>query len=444
MMAWLIWRDRKNPTTGRKATYYGISWREGSKVRTRVLGYMTKKEAERAKTIFEGKLAAGERVEPQSSESSSSGAVVRRPSEMPTLTEFMDEVFLPIVKRDKSERTYASAMYSSMVLKGVMGEIHLDKIDYAMVDDYLTARADAGKRSRTRQIEVRTLKTALKHAVKRGVIADVPRLPTVKLTDAKKRRFLAEDDSVALLDAVRPLDKQPHKVTRGRPPARRDRLSYLAILMALNTGMRKTEILTRTWDDIRWRQGPHGAIWVGAKPEVGFEVKMRRSRTIPLTPDLRAELKAEHLRVGNPIRGWIYPSPNNPKAPRQSFQTSLTAACKRAGLKEVVSHHDLRRTWASRLAMAGVDRRTLMEVGGWRDGRVLDEIYSQVTPKHVDEIMAGAGIRASTEPPSGSPHAPPVAHPRTAPERTGDRADLLNKPAEQLRVVDGRKRRSSG
>ena len=48
-----------------------------------------------------------------------------------------------------------------------------------------------------------------------------------------------------MLDALGPHDESPHVVTRGRPPMVRNHLSYLAVLVALNFGLRRNEILSR-------------------------------------------------------------------------------------------------------------------------------------------------------------------------------------------------------
>lgn len=66
----------------------------------------------------------------------------------------------------------------------------------------------------------------------------------VLYSDARPHRFLTPEESELPLAALRPLDEQPHEVTRGAPPILRDRLTYLAALMVLNTGMRRNEILT--------------------------------------------------------------------------------------------------------------------------------------------------------------------------------------------------------
>jgi integrase len=137
---------------------------------------------------------------------------------------------------------------------------------------------------------------------------------------------------------------------------------------------------------------------VTSKPHIDFKVKTGRERAIPLTPDLRAELDRARYEA-NPEVDWIFPSPRDRSRPRKDFKLALYRACDRAGV-ERVHPHALRHTWASRLAMDGVDRQTLLTVGGWKEGRMLDEIYAHVTDDHVNNVMARAGISSST--PSGT------------------------------------------
>jgi len=390
-MAWLVKRQRLNKKTGRKATYYSICWRDkADKVHTRAIGFCSLPEARQAKKVLAGRLAAGLKAEPRATSAGSSRA---RRKKIPKLREYLHNIYLPIVARDKAPKTHQTTRSAANALCAQMGDLRLDRVSYIAVDCYITTRKQMGRRSRTIILELNCLKAALKHAHACRVIPAIPPLPRIRDTDRKPHRFLSEPETVALLDALRPLDQQPHKVTRGQPPVRRDRLTYLSVLMALNTGMRRNEILSRSWDDIRWSQGPLGTLLISAKPEIGFQVKTRRSRAIPLTPELCAALRSLHRDLGSPHTGWLFPSPRNPERPRKTFIKALHRASRRANLPPI-HPHGLRHTWASRLAMAGVDRRTLMELGGWKEGRMLDEIYAHVTDDHKAEVMARMGITA--------------------------------------------------
>ena len=59
---------------------------------------------------------------------------------------------------------------------------------------------------------------------------------------------------------------------------------------------------------------------------------------------------------------------------------AFMAACRRAKLTGV-SRHGLRHTFASRLAMAGTDLRTIQEPGGWRSIQMVER-YAHLSDEH--------------------------------------------------------------
>jgi len=60
--------------------------------------------------------------------------------------------------------------------------------------------------------------------------------------------------------------------------------------------------------------------------------------------------------------------------------TTFSAAVKRAGIHD--PHlHDLRHTFASRLAMAGVDPLTIQQLGGWKTLQMVQR-YAHLSPDH--------------------------------------------------------------
>ena len=381
-MAWIVTSKRK--TQGRQVVSYSIAWREHGRVRSRSLGRVSKPEARRALVIFEGRVAAGLPLEPPTASPTS-----HETSSAPTMSEFLEAVFLPVVARDKAASTHRINKTCAKSVKAFMGRCPVDEVDFALVDRYVTHRRRT-VRSRTVQLELRLIRQSLDHARKLGLLAAVPEIPKVRDTDRRPHRWLNEEETARLLEALHPLESQPD-VTRGNPPVNRDRLSYLAVLLAVNLGLRRGEILSRGWEDLRWTMGPHGTLVIGPKPSIGFDVKTRRSRAIPLTPQVHEELLDLHAAAGRPRSGWIFPSPRDSSKPRKNFIHALRRACRTAGLPHI-HPHGLRHTWASRLAASGVDRRTLMELGGWKDSRILDEIYSHVSDDHKWSVMASSGV----------------------------------------------------
>lgn len=403
-MAWIRTQKRKNPATSRQGNYYSINWRDQEgRVRQRALGFITQVEANKALTVFEGRLAAGELVDvppPRTSPPRSSARTVDPPpptaapaprprSDAPLLGKYLDTVYLPRVKRDKSKKTWMIRGDGAVALKRRLANVPIDQITFRVADDYVTERSDE-VRSRTLQLEMTVLRQALDLAVQRGDLEAAPKLPSIPLSDAKQHKFLSVEESKLLLRAMDPERAQPHDVTRGAPPEQRDQWSWLAVLIALNTGMRTSEILTREWSDVQWNRGKTGVLVIGPKPSVGFEVKMKRPRVVPLTKELREPLEKAR---GWSTSKWIFPSPSDPKVPRKSFAKALANGCVRAGL-EPIHPHGLRHTWASRLASQGEVRRSLMEIGGWKSSQLLDEVYTHATDEQLEEVMLRSGISA--------------------------------------------------
>lgn len=366
-MAWLHKQPRHNPDTNTREPYWSIGWREKGAQRTMAVGFVPLTEARRLLTIFEGKLAAG-RVPPRKRTGPGSRKGRR------TLADYLDDVFLPMRRLLVSPATAAANINSSKALKASMGTQALDQTDFAVAHNHLISRLEAGRSAGTVQQELYVLRLALQHACDTGVIRCMPKLPTLDY-EPDEQDFLDGDEEQALLKSMYELGGW----------------GYLVVLTALNTGMRRRELLTRGWEDIQWSDGPLGSVLVCPKPSHAFKVKGRRSRAIPMSPELRSELEQEHARLGRPNSGLIFPSPRAPDRPRANFRHPLSKGCRAAGLR-VVSPHALRRTWASRLARNGMDRAALIALGGWKDGKMLDNTYARITPIHAARQMMLLGV----------------------------------------------------
>lgn len=79
-------------------------------------------------------------------------------------------------------------------------------------------------------------------------------------------------------------------------------------------------------------------------------------------------------------------------------QASLRAAGKDASRLDGYTWHANRHTWASRLIMAGVDARSVQELGGWRTLAMVQR-YAQLAPDHLlaamERLVAGPAKGAS-------------------------------------------------
>ncbi len=136
------------------------------------------------------------------------------------------------------------------------------------------------------------------------------------------------------------------------------------LLIAYNTGMRRGEILKLKWADVDF---PGRLILV-------TDPKNSEPRQITMNDEchstllsLRIEAQGEHVisLEGRPVK---------------TFHTAFKAAVRRSGVQPF-TFHDLRHTYASNLAMAGVDIATVQELLGHKSINMTKR-YSHPTLEH--------------------------------------------------------------
>jgi integrase len=171
-------------------------------------------------------------------------------------------------------------------------------------------------------------------------------------------RFLSEAEIEALLQACDDLKaNSPHL----RP----------IVETALLTGMRRGEVLSLKWEQIR-----NGFIYLQ-------ETKANKARQIPIN-DRLAEVFRE-VRRGNHLKSpYVFCDfrGNRFQAVKRSFAT----VCKRAGL-ENVRFHDLRHTFASHLVMKGASLKAVQELLGHADIKMTMR-YSHLSQAHLKESVS--------------------------------------------------------
>ena len=147
------------------------------------------------------------------------------------------------------------------------------------------------------------------------------------------------------------------------------------VLVGVYTGLRlRSEALTLRWVDVDLIRG---LVTVQAA-----YAKSGKTRSVPLNRPLRAALAA--LRQRAPVDAeYVFARPGG--RPYRSIRTAFQTACRTAGLKGVTPHV-LRHTFASRLAMAGVDPRTIQDLGGWASLGMVQR-YTHLSPTHKAEAV---------------------------------------------------------
>ena len=120
------------------------------------------------------------------------------------------------------------------------------------------------------------------------------------------------------------------------------------LIVALNTGMRRGEILSLSWNDIDF---------------VNYNINVKntksgKDRIIPMNRLVTATLKKQDMSSK-----WIFPHPQRKDRALKDVSYSLRTACKKIGI-EKFRFHDLRHTAATNMVKAGVDLVTIKEILG--------------------------------------------------------------------------------
>ena len=131
------------------------------------------------------------------------------------------------------------------------------------------------------------------------------------------------------------------------------------VTFALNTGARMSEILELTWKNAD----------LFRKVVVIHQGKTGRMKTIPLTSTalevLKGRAKETHLQTG-----LVFPSKSGTRISNRNLQRAFGSAMKKAKVTDL-RFHDLRHTFASRLAMAGKDLYLIQKLLGHREPRMV-------------------------------------------------------------------------
>jgi len=284
----------------------------------------------------------------------------RKPA--PTLSEF-SEHYLAWSKENK--KSCDRDFYSVQNLLPFFGNKRLNTVHPLDVESYKIARKKDVKPA-TINREVACLKRILNMAIEWQVIKENP-IAKVKLyrESIGSTRFLSQEEAQRLIDACSGCFKW-------------------IVVTAVHTGMRKNELLTLKWSDIDLNSG-----YLTLR-----ETKNGEVRNIPMDNTIRQLFKTIPRRSdfvftqenGQPYR-WI-------------------GRAWRNALKEVqfrCRFHDLRHTFASHLAMKGVDLRTIMELMGHKSLKMVLR-YSHLSSDHLkqavarlDGVMGGDGTNMAQE-----------------------------------------------
>jgi len=151
------------------------------------------------------------------------------------------------------------------------------------------------------------------------------------------------------------------------------------LIVALNTGMRKGEILNLKWYDLDFK---NNIIYIR-------ESKSGERREVPMNMLVRRTLIAVRKHPDSP-----YVFCNEKGESFANVRKSFFTACKKSGILKF-RFHDLRHTFASHLVMGGVDLNTVRELLGHKSLEMTLR-YSHLSPDHKQRAVANLSRQMDT------------------------------------------------
>jgi integrase len=266
------------------------------------------------------------------------------------------EQYLELTKADRKPRSVVRDKCSLKHLSKAFDGKMLSDINPVMIAGYKKKRQEEGAEPATINRELGCLRTMLNRAQSWGKLQRLSfgfgKKKDVKfLKEPKGRnRTLSPEEEIRLFEAVRFATKSQHLEP--------------IIKTALNTGMRKMEILLLRWPNVDFKTR-------NIRVE---ETKSGEPRIVPLNKEL-----TEVLESAKKVSKGEYVFSNNGK-PYTDVKTGWWRTLKRAGIEDF-RFHDLRHTFGTRLGMKGYDLKTIMELMGIKDPKVA-MIYLNPSPEH--------------------------------------------------------------
>jgi integrase len=254
------------------------------------------------------------------------------------LSEFVDEVFWPwaLVSYSTPRQTHWSHVAA---VKEFFGMSRLREITPMQIERFKQHRVKTQtKRGKDRKPgtvnrDLGTLSRILSMAQDNSLIVENPAKRVRRLRDDNERiRYLTLDEQERLLAVM--IGRYANSI---KP----------IFIFAVNTGMRRGEILNLGWSDISWERN----VIVVRKTKSG------RDRSVPINSAVAEVLKARLQLISS---GKVFSI--SPK----TLSSAFTTLARRAGI-ENLRLHDLRHTFATRLSDAGIDPFTIADILGHRD-----------------------------------------------------------------------------
>lgn len=277
------------------------------------------------------------------------------------------------IEKNASEHTIINYSVDLRDFGNFLGNINIESVDYLVLRRYLAHMRDKNYSKRTVARKLASLRSFFRFLYKEGYIKTNPAssIATPKL-DKKLPIFLDTDEVVKLIEA----------------PGEKDfaGLRDKAILETLySTGIRVSELVRLNIDNIDFISGVIKVFGKGKKERIA-PIGDKALRAIRSYIDKR--------KANDPAdRKAVFLNKDGARLTDRSIRRMLLKYIKRTALREGISPHTLRHSFATHLLNRGADLRSVQELLGHMNLSTT-QIYTHVTTRRMKEVYDKAHPRA--------------------------------------------------
>lgn len=283
----------------------------------------------------------------------------------------LQEKFLRYLEIEKNSSVHTLVNYRLDLeeFRDFLKDVAIEKVDYLVIRKYLAHLKEKNLTARTIARKLSSLRSFFRFLVKDGYVKSNP---TDAISTPKQERslpkFLTEGDMVRLIEAPLP------DTLKGK----RDR----AILETFySTGMRVSELVSLTEDHIDFIAGTVKVLGKGKKERM-VPIGDRALRAI------RTYLKERQMESSE-----IFLNKNKKPLGARGIRKMIDHYIRLIALKDHISPHTLRHSFATHLLNRGADLRSVQELLGHANLSTT-QIYTHLTTEKLKSVYEKAHPRA--------------------------------------------------
>jgi integrase len=244
-----------------------------------------------------------------------------------------------------------------------------------MVSAYISRRRNTGRKDGTIWTELGRLRSALRWAERKGLIAKAPFIPRPAMSPPRDLRLTRQQAAMFLSSCI-----SPH--------------IRVCVILAMTTGARIGALLSLTWD----RVNLESRIIDLNEP---FKFGSKRRAIVPINRTLMAALQeAKRGALSSFVVEWN-------GRPVKSVKKGLATAGRRCGL-EWVAPHVFRHSAASWMAEAGISMDRIAAFLGHSDSRITARVYARFAPDYLRDAAEALEISLNERESNGAANTAPT------------------------------------